>query len=317
MNGVKGFFALVGILTILVTGSPGVSTFPEEPFSFVIIADPHIDGNEDHRAKLEKAVDCIIAYRESYNIELVFVVGDIAWGGSAEGSHLDIAKTILDDLNDAGIPYLPLIGDNEVQSGFEEEFDIVFSEQYQYLAGFLNNWQRAPTPVSGKYLQNFSFDHKFCHFACADFASREAGDEGGELHDFAGGSWPWIKDDISHCLKTAQENIVIATHIGMFRTGVETADQYLFSKSEMNEIKSFITGYRNYVDTNYSGHVHQNWWMPVMSSFRFLYHARTTDETWYDTRWPESHDEALTLRLVYAREGTQKIVYSQHVVDID
>jgi len=86
------------------------------------------------------------------------------------------------------------------------------------------NWQKAAIPVKGKYLQNFSFDHKDCHFVCADFASRKVGDEGGELHDFEGGTWRWLKNDIEKCSKTKKENILIMTHIGMFRTGFEVAD---------------------------------------------------------------------------------------------
>ena len=310
--------SIVGIVVMAITtGAPAYG----ETFSFGIIADPHIDGNSDHLAKFNAAVDWMIENKESKDIELVFVVGDIAWGTTSGQSNLEIAKAKLDELNEAGIPYIPIIGDNEVQAGCEEEFDDVFGDQYTYLSSILNNWSKAPTPVNGMYLQNFSFDYKYCHFTCADFVSRAPGDEGGELHDFTGGSWPWFKNDIRYCSKPKKENINIMTHIGMFRTGIGSADQYLFSSSEMSKIKNFIYGYRNYVDSNYAGHIHQNWTQDVWTFhgwwFYYLYTARVTDETWYDTRWPESNDQELTVRWVTVDNGGSKITYTQHIVDID
>ena len=317
----KGMWLVMSIVGIVVmaitTGAPAYG----ETFSFGIIADPHIDGNPDHLAKFNAAVDWMIENKESKDIELVFVVGDIAWGTTDGQSNLEIAKAKLDELNEAGIPYIPLIGDNEVQAGYEEEFNDVFGDQYTYLSSILNNWSKAPTPVNGMYLQNFSFDYKYCHFTCADFVSRAPGDEGGELHDFTGGSWPWFKNDIRYCSKPKKENINIMTHIGMFRTGIGSADQYLFSSSEMSKIKNFIYGYRKYVDSNYAGHIHQNWTQDVWIFrgwwFYHLYTARVTDETWYDTRWPESNDQELTVRWVTVDNGGSKITYTQHIEDID
>ena len=102
------------------------------------------------------------------------------------------AKKILDLLSNNGITYIPVIGDNEVQSGYEKEFQDVFGLHFKSLSRILDNWRKAPAPVAGMYLQNFSFDYKGCHFVCCDFNSRRSDDEGGELHDFPGGSWPWL-----------------------------------------------------------------------------------------------------------------------------
>ncbi len=288
-----------------------------ETFSFAIIADPHIDGNHDHEAKLEYAVDWIIDNRDRNGIELVFVVGDIAWGESKERRNLETAKEILDDLNNEGIPYIPLIGDNEVHAGSEKDFNDVFESQYLYLSGIYENWQKAPTPVNDKYLQNLSFDYKYCHFVCADFVSREAGDEGGELHDFPEGSWPWFKDDIANCSKPKGENIVVLTHIGMFRTGIPWADKFLFSKNEMRTIREFLKDYFYYVDSNYAGHIHQNLYWPEWWWWSHLYAVRVTDETWYDTRWPELNDQNLTVRLVLVNTDGSRIIYKQQVKDLD
>lgn len=313
----KSIFSVPAVLILFAMVAMIVSGGYCETFSFAVIADPHVDEHPDHKTKLQTAVKWIIDNKDAKDIELVFVVGDIAWGGSTKDENLKIAKGILDNLNAAGIYYVPLIGDNEVQTRCEEEFDAVFGKQYKYLSGILENWQKAAIPVDGKYLQNFSFDYKDCHFVCADFASRKAGDEGGELHDFTGGTWPWLKNDIENCSKPKKENIVIMTHIGMFRTGFQVADQFLFSKSEMEKVKNFLYSYRKYVDSNYAGHIHQNWHAVVWAGlFVTLYHVRVTDETWCDTRWPESNDSELTVRWVRVDNGGSKISYSQHIEDI-
>ena len=288
-----------------------------ETFSFAVLADPHISGNADHKAKFETAIDWIINNKTDKDIELVFVLGDIAWGRSRDNRNLSIAKEILDRLTHVGISYIPIIGDNEVHTGCEKEFQDVFEKQFLYLSGTFRNWNKAPVPVKGQYLQNFSFDYKGCHFVCVDFASRKIDDEGGELHDYDGGSWPWFKNDIEHCAKPKKENIVIMTHIGMFRTGFQFADQFLYSESQMNKIKRFLYDYRDYVDSNYAGHIHQNWHAVVWSGlFVPLYHIRVTDETWYDTAWPESDDQELTIRLVQVNNDGPKIFYHQHIRNI-
>ena len=288
-----------------------------ETFSFAIIADPHIDGNPDNKAKFETAVEWIIGNKKSKDIELTFVLGDIAWGGSDGIRNLRTAKRILDRLKDNGIIYIPVIGDNEIQYGCEKEFQEVFGPHFNTLSGILDNWRKAPAPVAGMYLQNFSFDYKGCHFVCPDFNSRKAGGEGGELHDFAGGSWPWFKNDIEQCPKPKKENIVIMTHIGMFHAGFEFADRFVFSESEMGKIKSFLDDYKDNVDSNYAGHFHLNWYMPVWSRlFVPLYHVRVTDETWSKIQWPEVEDPGLTVRWVQVDNSGTKISYQQNIENI-
>ncbi len=289
-----------------------------ETFSFAVIADPHINGDLYPKAKLTTAVDWIINNKAGYGIELVFVVGDIAWGRSRGGRNLTVARGILDRLNQAGIAYVPIVGDNEIQGGCEIEFENTFSEQYGRLAKVLADWRKAPSPVNGKYLQNFSFNHKGCHFVCCDFNSRQAGVEGGELHDFAGGSWPWFKNDIETCPKDKKESIVIVTHIGMFRTGIGLADQYLFAQDDMTKIKRFLNGYREYVDTNYAGHIHQNWHASVRTGlFTTIYHVRTTNDTWHCRQWPEGSRQATTVRVVRVDSDGSKVSYKQHIRDAE
>jgi hypothetical protein len=288
-----------------------------ETFSFVVIADPHIVGNSDHKAKFEKAVDWIISNKECKEIELTFVLGDIARGGSKTNRNLHIAKTILDHLNHAQIPYIPIIGDNEVQTGCEKEFHEVFASQYERLSKTPDHWRKSSVPIADMYLQNFSFDYKGCHFVCPDFNPRKAGNEGGDLHDFEGGSWRWFMNDIQQCRKSKKENINIMTHIGMFRTGIGFADEFVFSDKEMDKIKSFLYPYKDNVDSNYAGHLHVNGYIPVWSKlFVQPYHVRITDETWSGTQWPEREDPGLMLRWVQVDNSGSKISYRQNIEDI-
>ena len=311
---IRSLFLSQSVLTLLALVILTTTSGYGETFSFAIIADPHIDGSVNRKAKFIAAVDWIIGNKDDKDIKLVFVVGDVAWGGSRANRNLGIAREILDRLNNAGIPYIPIIGDNEIQCRCEKEFEDTFSEQYQYLCNVLSHWQKAPTPIDGKYLQNLSFDYKGCHFVCCDFNSRNSGDESGELHDFAGGSWPWFRNDIETCPKAKKESIVIMTHIGMFRTGFEAADQYLFSQDEMNKVKGFLHDYREYVDSNYAGHIHQNWHAVIWSGlFTTIYHVWTTDETWYNRQWPEANSQAITIRLVQVDSDGPKVSYNQHI----
>jgi hypothetical protein len=306
-------------LTLLLVSAVAAVISPVygETFSFAVIADPHISGDPDNRAKFETAIDWILSNKESKDIELTFVLGDIAWGGTKSNRNLAVAKKILDRLKDAGITYIPVIGDNEVQCVCEKEFHEIFKPHFNTLSGTLDNWSKASTPVDGMYLQNFSFDYKECHFVCPDFNSRKVRGEGGELHDFEGGSWQWFKNDIERCAKSKKENIVIMTHIGMFRTGFEFADRFVFSESEMDAIKGFLNDYKDNVDSNYAGHFHLNWYVPVWSElFVPLYHVRVTDETWSRIQWPESEDPGLTVRWVQVDNSGTKISYQQHIENI-
>ncbi len=314
LNIIKSLFSIRSVLTLSVMVILASSAGYGETFSFAIIADPHIDGNVDNQVKLISAVDWIISNKDKKDIQLVFVVGDIAWSAYRTKRNLKIARAILDRLKQAGITYIPVIGDNEIQRRCDKEFNDTFNKQYQYLGSVLGNWRKAPTPVKGMYLQNFSFDYKGCHFVSCDFNSRQPGNEGGELHDVEGGSWPWFRKDIETCPKARKESIVIITHIGMFRTGFASADKFLFSHKEMNKLKSFLYDYREYVDSNYAGHIHQNWHSVVWSGlFTTLYHVRTTDETWHGKQWPEANDKGITLRLVQVNSDGNKVSYTQHL----
>ncbi|MHC4861692.1 MAG: hypothetical protein ACYTDY_16555, partial [Planctomycetota bacterium] len=148
---------------------------PAQPFAFAILADPHIAGRPENERRLAACVDWVNAKRDAGPIEVVFVLGDVGWGKG----NLVRAKAILDRL---AVPYVPVLGDNEVASGHEAEFETVFGPHYEGLATTLEGWRRAPTPVrdpeTGRqaWLQNFSFDHRGLHFGGLDWTTRDGGE---------------------------------------------------------------------------------------------------------------------------------------------
>ena len=134
----------------------------QDYWSFAIIADPHIgykipdydgegwdDGNtvaDDESAKmLRSAVETIKTEKNYYNIKFVVVLGDFA--DTAEKSEFLKALEILKELNDSGIPYIPVIGDHD---------------QWPYT-------QVAPPPG-----ESFNPDNRDDHATIADYA---CGDE--------------------------------------------------------------------------------------------------------------------------------------------
>lgn len=292
-------------------GEPGA----EVHFSFAVLADPHINGNPAHREYLVRAVDRLIAEREARQIELVFIVGDIAWGSTDELRNLDDAKGILDRLREAGMHYVPVLGDNEVQAGSDQEFHEVFSPHYQHLTGVLEGWQQMQTPVDGSYLESFSFEHRGCHFVSPDFISREPGSEAAELHDFAGGSWPWFQADIEGAALGPSERINIVTHHGMFQIGIWSVDRLLISDEAMEQIVEFLCPYRDHVAASYGGHIHQNWsWEVSCSSGELIYEVWSTDDTHDAVVAPEMDDERITIRVVEVSETADCFVYEQYLL---
>ena len=244
----------------LLTGCPPP---PDDPlFSFAVIADPHVTGNaaSENALRLANCVEWINANEEENLIELVAVVGDVAWA-----SGLATAKQILDDLT---VPYLPVIGDNEIQSGYEEGFDTTFAPQYDSLAGTLENWQRPATPVWNpeigdvSYLQNFSFDHRGLHFMGIDWNTRTIGGLEGEqadLHDFEGGTFPWFTGDIEACNKEFGENIIMFSHHPMHVAPVLPVEVAAFSPEEDGIVEAVTGGYGDHVYANLAGHYHVDW----------------------------------------------------------
>jgi len=256
-----GLVLLIACACLALTGCP-----PADPlYSFAVIADPHACSDGVNRERLADCVEWVNANAEANTIELVFVVGDIAWGGV---DRIEGTKAILDGLE---VPYLPLIGDNELHGGDEENFGIVFGPHYDQVGGILENWNRAPTPSWNpeteemSWFHNFSFDHRGVHFMgldwCTRFLEGIAGEQA-DLHDFAGGTWPWFTQDIEACDKEIANNIVMLTHHPMHVAPIVPVEAGAFSVAELDVIESFTSLYGDNVYANLAGHYHI-WWHEI------------------------------------------------------
>lgn len=239
------------LLCVLLFAVAGVEQCPppsDYNFSFAIIADPHLYPDEpENETRLRGCVDYINTNKDELRIELVFIAGDL-------GSQMSLGKEILDGLT---VPYVPVIGDNAIQGGYEDVFYSTFEPHYAELSMVLENWQKAPTPVynpeigAESYFQNFSFDYKMVHFMGLDWATRIVDPILGEfadLHDFDGGTFPWFQQDIETCTKDLGENIVMVSHHPMSILG--------FDPEEDNQIDNVTSAYGDFVYGDFYGHLH-------------------------------------------------------------
>lgn len=245
-----GLLLLVALLSLVSLAAAPCSTEPS--FSIAIIADPHLAGDPSYEAMLTKGVDWINSNREAERIELVAVVGDIGW----PMSYLQKGKEILDRLN---MPYLPLIGDNEIQGGSQDDFQTVFAPQYEKLSTQLPNWKKAALPVidpaTGKNLglNNFSFDYKGLRLIGLDWASRVIGgweSEQAELWDIPGGTLGWLQSEIASSPTDRAENIVMLSHHAMHTNPAS------FSAEDYNTIAGVTGPQSDQVALSIAGHYH-------------------------------------------------------------
>ena len=186
---------------------------------------------------------------------LVLVVGDIGWGDGLYPS--------LEELRDLQIPYVPIIGDNEVAYGSQFEFEIAFEDAWKNLSETFDDYNAQIGEVENTELQiqssfyNVAFTHKGVRFVCADWSSRESGpilSEIGYLHDFEGGTWPWFEDQILQSAGRPQNSVVISSHIPMILAPGG------FAIDEMDKITELTMPYSNEIFANFAGH-----FMPMQS----------------------------------------------------
>ena len=253
-------------------------------FSFVVVADPHITSNEEHQARLAGAVEWINENVGPERIEMVWVVGDIGWG---EG--LPIARQLLDELQ---VPYLPVMGDNEVHFGdevpFDESFGPVLDERATLWPDFRRGQVQVYDAVAGREmsLQNFSFSFGGLRWLGLDWCSRDPGNlvsEFAELHDLDGGSLPFLEAELGPLEPADTEDVLLFSHHPMHLGS--------FDLAEMEQLTDLIGPVSGRVGAAFAGHIHQNAAVEVPEAG---YTAFVTDATW---------DDENTVRLVRVLVG--------------
>ncbi|MHC4932581.1 MAG: metallophosphoesterase family protein [Planctomycetota bacterium] len=290
----RGFGAL--LLLAALPGCGGSSSSGQLSFAFVVIADPHVFDSAA-ADRLQACVDWINSNRDTDSIELVFVAGDLGRPASA--------RPVLDGLD---VPYLPVIGDNVIQGGTENDFDVTFAPHYSSLVGVLDGFARQPTPVSNpdiggqSHLQNFSFDHRGVRFVCLDWCTRTIGgpaSESADLHDFSGGTWPWFEDEIRAGSVGPRERIVMVSHHPMH----DLVGGYgAFNPAEMGRVEALTGLHGDWVYANFAGHYHFDWEETRSAGG---YRAIITDATW---------DDENTFRLVRVFESSDSFSYETEII---
>ncbi len=245
---------------------------PMEPLlSYAVIADTHVTSEGDHADRLRAAVAWIAEQAAPRDLAFVLVLGDIAWGDG-----LDLILELFEPLP---IPWIPINGDNELH-GDEQPFHETFAPQYERLAGEIDGFLLAPTPVvdpttgADSYLHNVSFQVRGVTFLGLDFAIR--GDdtivgETGDLHDHDGGTWPFLLDELARRSPEARGSVVLFSHIPM-HIG-------LFDQAEMEVVEGDLAPYAGQLSLDLAGHVHLDYSEPVGDD---LYTVQAVDAVWDD-----------------------------------
>ncbi|TNE89390.1 MAG: hypothetical protein EP330_11310 [Deltaproteobacteria bacterium] len=264
-------------------------------FSFAVIADPHISGAISHEERLATAVAWINAHAVERQIELVFVVGDIGWGEGLATSY-----ALLSDLD---VAWVPILGDNEVHFGDEENFDTVFTPQYEALAAS-HGLQRGQIEVDVEgqtlWLQNLHFEHRGLRWVGLDWVSRSEDNllsELAELHDVPGGTLPFLSDLLLPLESTPAEDVLLFSHHPMHLG--------MFDLDEMQALTDVIGPVSGRVAGAYAGHAHIDAEVEVEDAG---YTAWVTDATW---------DDEITVRMVDVWANRETHRYEQELVVLE
>lgn len=270
-------------------------------FTFAIVADPHVTTPGVNADRLAQALDWIDTNREAQDIQLVIVVGDIGWGDEGLALSHDLLASLT-------VPWVPILGDNEIQYGSEEGFDTTYAEHFATLGATLENFRRGSTPVDNpeygvpSWFQDLSFDFRGVHFIGLDWCSREIGTIYGEmadLHQFAGGTWGWLEADLAELGEGPIDRVVLASHNPMHLS------PGAFDLAEIDTLDALLAAYDDALYANFAGHYHATGEDPPSDRPIGVY---VTDATW---------DDELSIRLVAVSGNDARITYEHTLVTIE
>ncbi len=272
----------------------------EHVFSFVVLADPHLYGTADHDARAVAAVDWINANADAYGLELVLLVGDIAWN-----TGTDTAPALFGELE---IPWVPVTGDNEIQSDDELALYEAFEPQWRALTDEIEGFSFPSMPVDNpeydqqSWFTNLVFEYLGVTFVGLDWCTRYVGGVYGEmadLHDFEGGTWHFLEQVLTGLDEPARESVVLYSHHPMHLS------PGAFDLDEMAAIEGLIEPYGDLVYASFAGHYHMDGEETLESE---LYDVYVTDAVW---------DDDNTLRLVHVSGNGKRFEYTHEKVTVE
>jgi 3',5'-cyclic AMP phosphodiesterase CpdA len=225
--------------------------------------------------RLRNTVRWINEFADSLKIKFVIVSGDLT--DSGERSEFLKFKEIIDSLK---IPYIPHIGNHDVwpytsssqapAPNGDEIINEVFSDQYDFLKNWFPYWNDGtrliqtwnPEANVNCYFQNFAFKYDDYHFVLGDYNPRNpaAFNEPGigpeaQLHNFQGGSWPWMKNYIDNIPDKGNKNVIVVTHHPP--TKDPWAAVNAFSYGEYDAISKYVATVKDHVAMWFAGHIHR------------------------------------------------------------
>lgn len=239
---------------------------------------PAIDNGAPAKA-LRATVEWINRNHAANNIKFVIVSGDLT--DSGEKSEFMMFKSIMDNCQ---IPYIPLIGNHDTWSYYNGTPDVVepepkgdslintiFAENFDQLKPFFQNWDDGtrlnsnwnPQTKNFNNLQNYSFNYGQTKFVFLDFNPRYAarfppgpgiGPEA-ELHNFAGGTFKFIKQTFEELGNVKEKSTILVSHHPPVRDawGVINA----FAATEYEQLGELFLPYKNKLGLWLAGHIHR------------------------------------------------------------
>ncbi|MCB9663565.1 MAG: metallophosphoesterase, partial [Alphaproteobacteria bacterium] len=243
-------------------------------FTFVVVADPHVYDDGEHTRRLEEALTWIEAQREALAVDFVLVAGDVAW----KKGH-DPALAAFDTLP---IPWVPVIGDNEIQYGEEALYAEKFSPHLAGLADRLEDWRLSDVtvtlPETGEpaTLLNWRFRHRGVTFLGLDWGTRiklPILGENAALHDVEGGTWRFFEEELAAVPEGLDERVIVLTHHPMLVIPGG------FTAVEGGRIAELTRAREDVVAMNLGGHFHLDFDQPAADAG---YDVVLTDATWDD-----------------------------------
>ena len=251
--------ARCAINTSIVSSWSGIKSITITTWSFAIITDLHIGrgyddyGNETYYLtdRLQKIVNDIRTMQPKP--AFVAVLGDI----SNSGNELELsrAKIILDQLNDSGIPYLPLIGNHDAanRSAFNSAFGIDLSSSNRDLIGNISSGSLCYDD-GDITLQNFAFVYRNTMFIALDNC------DSGPAAKWYDASKVWLHNRLN---ESAGKSVVLFSHIPVVdpdRLPLITKDRvYALGAITSYEDRQYIyteLSSRNNIRAWFAGHVH-------------------------------------------------------------
>jgi len=269
-------------------------------FSMAILADPHVTGEGEHQNRLMAAVDWIEANAAAQDIQLVVILGDICWGDGFEAAHTALSRL--------SMPWVPIMGDNVVVAGQADIYFETFDAQMSRLATQLDDFSIQPAPVYNpqrdkeSFLQNIGFDFMGIRFLGVDWSSREEHplwSETPDLHDFEGGTWPWLITELSKTTDRLDNSLILLSHMPLFEGGGS------LTVDEADKVVDAFYPHSGPLWANLAGHLH---WSASDTWTRAGIEVHVTDATW---------DDENTIRVIDVSGNDRGFAYAHQLVVVD